>query len=349
MKNKKIIIIGSVILVLLLGLLIAIAVKPKKETKKVKEETKQEVKQEVKKEEITVVDVNSKSRPLAVSVNNTPVAIKVQTGLNKAYLVYEIATEGSTSRLLALYKDVKDLKVGTIRSARHNFIDFALESDAILAAYGWSIYAQQQLEGGAINYVQGLVGEGNMWRNNPEKLASEHTAYLNTTKVLNYAKDKKKYKLESSSADNTLVLNYQKGDVDLSNKDKVMNATDVTVNYGSVTNNFKYDSNTKMYTRIVNGKVTKDYDTKENFTTKNIIVERVTYKMCDNNYYWDLQTVGSGDGYYITNGKAVPIKWSKSSRSAKTKYTYLDGKEIEVSDGRTYIEVQVTNQKTTIK
>ena len=66
-------------------------------------------------------------------------------------------------------------------------------------------------------------------------------------------------------------------------------------------------------------------------------------------YYWNLHTVGSGDGYYITNGKAVPIKWSKADRKAKTKYTYLDDTEIEVSDGRTYIEVQVSNLSTTIE
>ena len=59
--------------------------------------------------------------------------------------------------------------------------------------------------------------------------------------------------------------------------------------------------------------------------------------------------VGSGDGYFITNGYAVPIKWNKPSRSAKTTYTYLDGTEIEVSDGRTYIEVQVNNQPLTIE
>ena len=53
-------------------------------------------------------------------------------------------------------------------------------------------------------------------------------------------------------------------------------------------------------------------------------------------------------GYYITNGYAVPINWSKSSRNDKTKYTYSDGTEIEVSDGRTYIEVQTTSQNLTI-
>ena len=67
------------------------------------------------------------------------------------------------------------------------------------------------------------------------------------------------------------------------------------------------------------------------------------------NYYWNLHTVGSGDGYFITNGYAVPIKWNKPDRKSKTKYTYLDGTEIEVSDGRTYIEVQITENTTTIE
>ena len=128
-----------------------------------------------------------------------------------------------------------------------------------------------------------------------------------------------------------------------------MNATDITLPYGNIVTRFTYNPDTKMYTRVVNGKVAKDYNTKEEFTTKNIIVEKITYKMCDDHYYWDLHTIGSGNGYYITNGKAVPIKWSKANRKAKTKYTYLDGSEIEVSDGRTYIEVQVTSKKTTIK
>ena len=100
---------------------------------------------------VDIIDVNSKTRPFAVSVNNTPVAVQVQTGLNKAYIVYELPTESYTCRLLALFKvedsDVTDeapqeiigsgnvsqtdTVIGTIRSARHNFLDFCFESDAI--------------------------------------------------------------------------------------------------------------------------------------------------------------------------------------------------------------------------
>ncbi len=296
---------------------------------------------------VDIIDINSKTRPYAVSVNNTPVAVKVQTGLNKAYLVYEIPTEGNTSRLLALYKDInEDLTIGTIRSARHNFIDYALESDAIFVHYGWSHYAEDDQKKGSINYINGLFDKS-FWRNNPENLASEHTAYTSTDKIKECAKEKG-FKAES---DKTILLNYNVEDVDLSGKTDSVSANKIVIPYGADPNvtTFVYDSNTKMYNRQENGVNCIDYNTKEQVNTKNIIVQKINYAKCSDNYYWDLKTVGSGAGYFITNGYAVPITWKKDSRDGKTKYYYKDGKEIEVSDGRTYIELQVNSQKLTIE
>ena len=296
---------------------------------------------------VDIIDVDSKTRPLAISINNTPVAVKVQTGLNKAYLLYEIPTEGYTARLIAFFKDVEDTKVGTIRSARHNMLDYSYESDAIFVAFGWSHYAQDDMQNKKlIDYVQGIVGEGGMWRDNPAHLDSEHTVYLQTQKVIDYAKDRKGYSMES---DDTVLLNYNVVDVDLSNRSDAKVANKVTIPYGSVTNVFEYNSETGMYTRIVNDRRTTDYYTGEEFTAKNLIVQKITYNRTDDGYYWNLHTSGSGDGYYITNGYAIPIKWSKENRKAKTKFTYTDGDEIEVSDGRTYIEVQITDKLTTIE
>lgn len=296
-------------------------------------------------EKVDIIDINSKTRPLAVVVNNTPVAVKVQTGLNKAYIVYEMPTEGGTCRLMALYKDAGNVKVGTIRSARHNFIDWAYESDAIFTSFGWSYHAQNQMQKqGVVDYVQGIVGEGGMYRENPEKLASEHTAYLDTDKVYESAK-KKGYKVET---DDSVLLKYNVKDVDLSEKTDVKDATKVVVSYDGSSNvtTFKYNAETKMYERYVTSKenICKDHETGEVVSTKNIIIEKIDYTSMPDGKYLDLKTTGSGKGWFITNGKAVPIKWSKSSRKAKTKYTYTDGTEIEVSDGRTYIEVMPTNR-----
>ena len=302
-------------------------------------------------EKVDIIDINSKTRPLAVVVNNTPVAVKVQTGLNKAYLVYEMPTEGGTCRLMALYKDAGNVKVGTIRSARHNFIDWAYESDAIFTCYGWSHYAQDQMQKqGIVNYINGLVSEGGMYRENPEHLASEHTAYLDTDKVYESAK-KKGYKVET---DDSQLLKYNVKDVDLSGKEGVKSADNkVVISYDGSSNvtTFKYNAETQMYERYVTKKenICKDYETGEVVSTKNIIIEKISVSTASDGKYLELKTTGSGKGWYITNGKAVPIKWSKSSRKAKTKYTYEDGTEIELSDGRTYIEVLPTSRTEVIE
>jgi len=355
MKKNKII-IGLILIIIILIAVGIFVFKLPKTNNDIANTTKEDENTEIK-EKIDIIDVNSNTRPYAVVVNNTAVAVKVQEGLNKAYLVYEIPTEGNTSRVLALYKDIEDdLVIGTIRSARHNFVDFALESDAIFCCFGWSHYAEDDLKKGSIDYFQGLYG-GPYYRNNPEKLASEHTAYTSISKLNKAVKSKK----TRTTSDNTVLLNYNVSDVDLSLAENSKDANTVTIPYGSsyYKSSFKYDSDTNMYVRYQAGEKCVDYKTKETITTKNIIVQKVNYKMCDDNYYWDLDTIGSGEGYYITNGHAVPIKWSKSSRSSKTKYTYkagtiingqdVGGQEISVSDGRTWIEVQTTKQKTIIE
>ena len=41
----------------------------------------------------------------------------------------------------------------------------------------------------------------------------------------------------------------------------------------------------------------------------------------------------------VTNGKAIPITCTKNSRSEKTVYEDLEGNEIKVNDGRTFINI----------
>ena len=47
------------------------------------------------------------------------------------------------------------------------------------------------------------------------------------------------------------------------------------------------------------------------------------------------------EGIAVTprNGKAVEITCEKTSRSGKTLYKTLDGKEIEVNDGNTFVQI----------
>ena len=318
-----------------------------KDSEKSNEDKKEEKKEEPVVSKYKIYDTTSNKRPYAISINNTNVAVKVQEGLNKAYIVYELPTEFHTSRLLALFKDVDAVTVGTVRSCRHNFMDYAHESDAILICYGWSHYAQDELNAGGTDFMNGNESKWSsaFWRNNPEKLAWEHTAYTSLEKIIDYT-TKNNYRLTS---DDSQLLNYSAEEIDLSNIEGSKDATSVTIPYGGTKTVFNYDKDTKMYTRVVNGNTNKDHNTKEAFTTKNIIIVKIPYSMMPDNYYWNLKTTGTGKGYYITNGKSIPITWKKDSRNAKSKYFYSDGTEIQVNDGRTYIEVNPTEQTVSIK
>lgn len=317
----------------------------KKETNIV-EENKEEQNQTVVEEKIGIIDMNSNSRNYAVVVNNYPSAVKVQTGLSDAYLIYEIPVEGGMSRSLAIYKDKTTNKIGTIRSARHNFLDYVLENDAIFVHFGWSHYAEDDMKKNLdINNINGLY-DSPFWRENPENLATEHTAYTSLEKNIEVAKSKG-YRLTSEVKS---VLNYSTNEIDLSKINNNVVAKNVEIPYSSSYKvKFIYDENTKMYKRYVNGVAHTDYFTKEHYKTKNIIVTKFGFSKTDDNYYLDLHNTGIGEGYYITNGYSVPITWEKKDRASKTIYRYEDGTEINVNDGNTYIMMQLDDQNTIIE
>lgn len=52
-----------------------------------------------------------------------------------------------------------------------------------------------------------------------------------------------------------------------------------------------------------------------------------------------MELVSSGKGYYCTNGKCIPITWSKDSVSSPTKFFDETGDEIKVNPGKTFISV----------
>ena len=105
------------------------------------------------------------SRSVAIVIDNVGEA-KPQTGLNDAAIVYEITVEGGLTRLLAVYKDIKNREetIGPVRSARPVFIDYVLENDSIFVHFGYSKRAEGDIEKLKINNVNGLVTDSAFWR-----------------------------------------------------------------------------------------------------------------------------------------------------------------------------------------
>ena len=293
---------------------------------------------------VSIVDVNSTSRPYAVMINNISTARPLQSGLQDAYIIYEIIVEGGITRYLALFLDANTERIGSIRSARHYYLDYALENDAIYVHHGKSPQAQSDFSTLNIDRIE-VDNTKTGWRDKSLNVASEHTLFSSIEKLNNGIGKKR------TTRNNDLLFDYSADAIDLSKMDNSEIANEVSIVYSnSIKSSYTYDEENQVYKRFVNGKEHKDYVTKEQYTFKNIITYQVKNSTIAGDTYGrqNLDNVGSGTGYYISNGHAVKINWEKECRKCQTKYTYLNGEEIVLNDGNTFIQIQPKGEKLTI-
>lgn len=337
----KALIIILVILIIAAGGRLAYKISKDKENKNTETEVSK-VEEQKKEKEVQVFKGNE--RPIAVMIDNHSDAWP-QAGLNKAYMVYEIVVEGGETRLMALFKGQDLDKIGPVRSARHYFIDYAMENDAIYVHFGQSPQAQSDIKKYSINDINGIAEDGTtFWR--VKDKAAPHNAVTSTEKLIQSAKNKK---FRTTSKEKS-VLNYSAEEVNLENG---ISANEITIPHSDLqTVKYKYDEDSKKYVRYARGKEQTDWETKESVETKNIIItlcDNYTLSDVENKGRQGLKNIGTFDGYYITNGKAIKIKCAKNARDEKTVYKDLQGNEIKVNDGNTFVNICPTNAKVQIE
>lgn len=337
----KALIIILVILIIAAGGTLVYKISKDKENKNTETEVSK-VEEQKKEKEVQVFKGNE--RPIAVMIDNHSDAWP-QAGLNKAYMVYEIVVEGGETRLMALFKGQDLDKIGPVRSARHYFIDYAMENDAIYVHFGQSPQAQSDIKKYSINDINGIAEDGTtFWR--VKDKAAPHNAVTSTEKLIQSAKNKK---FRTTSKEKS-VLNYSAEEVNLENG---ISANEITIPHSDLqTVKYKYDEDSKKYVRYARGKEQTDWETKESVETKNIIItlcDNYTLSDVENKGRQGLKNIGTFDGYYITNGKAIKIKCTKNARDEKTVYKDLQGNEIKVNDGNTFVNICPTNAKVQIE
>ncbi len=289
-------------------------------------------------------------RPIAVMIDNHIDAMP-QAGLSKAYIVYEMIVEGGETRLMEIFKSTEvnqiDLeKIGPIRSARHYFLDYALEHDAIYVHFGWSPQAQSDIPKLGVDNIHGIYeSEKDFWRDKGKY--APHNA-VTSTAVIKKLAEKKGYSLTS---DKESVLNYTAEEVNLEGDSVKADTVTIPYSYNN-TVKYEYDPETKNYIRYSRNKKQVDWLNNEEVRVKNIIITKcknTTLNDGENKGRQTLSNIGTLDGYYITNGRAIEITCEKSARDAQTVYKDLEGNEIQVNDGNTFVQICPIDSKIAIE
>lgn len=349
-KNAiKLIIVLSIIIALAGAVLAIKYLGDKKDVATNNYDKKEEETEIVVLKKVKIVDENSKSRPYAVMINNNHAAWP-QCGVQDAYLVYEIIAEGGITRMLAIYKDQDTAKIGSIRSARHYFIDYAEENDAIFVHWGGSPQAYSRISSSKINDIDGMALEGSVFfRDTSLNRAYEHTGFTSMEKLKGYASKSGM----SRDTNKELLLKYSADEIELGNDVNSKKAENVNLRYSNYhTTSYEYDEETKAYKRSMSNTKNVDLVTGEQYTAKNIIIYKVrNYTLNDgeNKGRQELNNIGNGTGYYVSNGYCIPITWEKTSHSAQTIYKYENGEKLVVNDGNTFIQIMPEDSEITIE
>ncbi len=278
-------------------------------------------------------------RPLAIMMSNDKAALP-QYGINRAGVVFEAPVEGEMNRYMAIIENYDDLeRIGSVRSCRTYYTYFAKEFDAIYAHYGQSTFAKPYLKNvDNINGVEG-IGTTAYFRSNDRK--KPHNAYASFSGIQK-AIEKLGYSQEYDSGyQGHYQFAKQDRPVFLEGED-VMNASKVIPGYPYSRPWFEYKEEDGLYYRF-------QYGAEHMGSEGPIAVKNILIQCCSAGYYatTDYRNINVHEdqfgAYYITNGKAVFVRWKKDGEFGVTHFYRTDGTEIVLNPGKTWICIVPTS------
>ena len=274
-------------------------------------------------------------RPIAFMINNAPGA-RPQWGLCTPDIVIEGLVEGSASRMMWVYADPETVpeKVGSMRSARHDFLEIAQGLDAIFVHWGGSTYAYDALESSDYDHLDGIyLGPNYTHRDNTRNVAIEHRGYVIGSEIRQLIEDRGFRTQVKSEAANPFEFSKD-GDRTLSGGDCLQ----VTASFSSYyAHTFKYDSQTGLYTNYM-GETPMTQDGGEVMKVKNVVILYTPVRsLGDSLGCIDMDLTG-GTGIYISGGKYETIRWEKGSDEyAPLKLYSENGDELVMNAGKSWI------------
>lgn len=277
-------------------------------------------------------------RPIAAMVDNESLALP-HFGLSEADVVYELMNStlnGRITRLMVVVKDWKNIEqLGSIRSARPTNFMLAAEWNAVLCHEGGPFYIDDYIKKDYCAHLSGIFSRVNNGK------ATEYTAYI-LPGDLEGAFEKADYSENYDSfypgTHYQFALPSTPVKLDEVYAGYTYDATKVDFPFPHNGSELNYNAETGTYDYTEYGKLHQDGEDDVVLSFTNVLVQKCSFSQLDDNGYMVFNVLASDQpGYYITNGKAIDITWSKLSETDVTRYYDATGAEITLNTGKTYV------------
>ena len=279
-------------------------------------------------------------RPVAIMIDNDVRALD-HYGISHADVLYELTNStknNGITRLMAIIKDYEGVEqIGSMRSARPTFIQLMCEWNAVYCYFGGPFYIDDYIAKDHVNSLNG--NSSSSWNKRVDNgKATEFTAYAYGSGLKSTIEDK--FGLDYN--DNYQGPHYQfaseSSPVTLADAADATTASKVEMPFPLNKPYFEYNEADGLYYRWEYDQEHKDGENGEQLAFKNLLIQNARYVIFDENGYMMFHSIDyDREGYYITNGKAIPVTWSKADECSPTKYFDKDGNPITINTGKTYV------------
>lgn len=272
---------------------------------------------------------------VAVKIENTPAA-RPQSGLEDADVVWETIVEYEVSRFIAVFHSKSPDEVGPIRSARPMDIAIIEPLDGLLAFSGAQSRMLTRLgRSDSIQLISNDAGQGGMYRVSSRR--APHNVYASGDAFFKEAKDgmaapAEQFGFARSLDEATAVVDGKA-------------TSSVALRLSSAARpSWTWSDDHDAWLRFENGAKHSSAAGKQLRATNVVVVEA---KQVDSGLNAqggtmvpDYELAGEkGKALVATGGKTIEARWSKASRTKPLVLETVDGEELTLAPGNTWVEL----------
>jgi len=275
---------------------------------------------------------NAGRRPLAVMLSGDP-ETRPLSGIGQADIVFEMpVTPNGISRFMAIFQCEDPKEIGSIRSAREDFIPLAASFGSVFAHWGGEKEALEKLDNKIIDNVDALKFEGTVfYRKN--SAPRPHNGFTSIELLLEKA-EALGYDLEDT------FRGYTHGKSEIKRNLSNLVPT-IEISYpGQYEVLWQYNEQTNSYSRFRGDSQELDANSGKQVRVDAVVIMK-TYSNILNKDYIRVNVVGEGEAIFYQNGLMTAGRWEKDSSTISSKLYFYDekGHEIKLAPGKIWVQI----------
>lgn len=274
---------------------------------------------------VAIENESELDRPaLAVKIDNHPRA-RPQTGIEQADIVFEVRAEGVT-RFLAVFHSTAPEPLGPVRSSRTSDFQLLTGLDRPLyASSGGNDYVAAGLRDLDIQEVT-AISRTEYFRDGSRP--APHNLYVNAADL---------WALAEEDTPPEPWFSYRQADEDMvASAEPLEGAVKITYK-GSPVVTHTWDEDAGGWLRTQDGRPHTTI-TGDQLAPENVVIMAATYTVSPaDTASPEVQSVGSGQLYVLTQGHVIQGTWSRLDPISKPQLLDSSGQEILLTPGRTWV------------